>query len=170
MSTQDRSRTGRQNGEDTPVVYLTREGYNRLQERLEYLIKVKRPEIAEQIREAKEMGDISENAGYDEAKNAQAFLEGEIAELEWKLKHAVIIEDEPSDGVVNLGSKVTVKLEDGDEEETYVIVGSAEADPFNGRISNESPVGSALMGHTVGDVVEVETPGGRLRMTIVAVE
>ena len=158
-----------QNGEDEPVVYLTREGYERLRERLEYLTTVKRREIAEQIREAKEMGDISENAGYDEAKNAQAFLEGEIAEIEWKLKHAVIIE-EASDGVISLGSKVTVRIEEDDEEETYTIVGSAEADPFDGRISNESPVGSALMGHTVGDVVEVETPGGRMRMKILAVE
>ncbi len=163
-----RGGVGPQNGEGEPVVYLTREGYERLKERLEYLTTVKRREIAEQIREAKEMGDISENAGYDEAKNAQAFLEGEIAEIEWKLKHAVIIE-ETDDGIVGLGSKVTVKLDD-DEEETYVIVGSAEADPFNGRISNESPVGSALMGHTVGDVVEVETPGGRMRMKILAVE
>ena len=158
------------NGEEGPKVYLTREGYARLKERLEYLTTVKRREVAEMIREAKSMGDISENAGYDEAKNAQAFLEGEIAELEWKLKHAVIIEDDPSNGVIGLGSRVTVHLEGEDEEETYTIVGSAEADPFDGRISNESPVGSALMGHTAGDVVEVDTPGGRLRMKIVAVE
>ncbi len=165
----DRPNTAKQNGEDEAVVYLTREGFQRLQERLEYLVKVKRPEIAEQIREAKSMGDISENAGYDEAKNAQAFLEGEIAEIEWKLKHAVIIDDERPDGVVALGCRVTVRIE-GEGEETYTIVGSAEADPFDGRISNESPVGRALMGHTVGDVVEVETPGGRMRMTIVAIE
>ncbi len=158
------------NGEGGPVVYLTREGYNKLRERLEYLTTVKRREIAEQIREAKAMGDISENAGYDEAKNAQGFLEGEIAEIEWKLKHAVIIEEEPSDGVIKLGSKVTVRVEGEDEEETYVIVGSAEADPFSGRISNESPVGSALMGRSVGDTVEVETPGGRLKMEIITVE
>ncbi len=160
----------RKNTPNGQVVYLTREGYERLRERLDYLIRVKRPEIAEQIREAKEMGDISENAGYDEAKNAQAFLEGEIAELEWKLKHAVIIEDERPDGVVALGSRVTVRDEETGEEETYTIVGSAEADPFNGRISNESPVGSALMGHVIGDTVDVETPGGKMRLTIVAIE
>ncbi len=156
--------------EDEPVVYLTREGYNRLKERLTYLIEVKRPEIAQQIHDAKEMGDISENAGYDEAKNAQAFLEGEIAELEWKLKHAVIIDDERPADRVSLGSQVTVLEEGSGEEETYVIVGSAEADPFDGRISNESPVGKALMGHKVGDVVDVETPGGVIRMRILSIE
>ncbi len=165
-----RGNTKPTNGEEAPVVYLTREGYNKLRQRLEYLTTVKRREIAEQIREAKAMGDISENAGYDEAKNAQGFLEGEIAELEWKLKHAVIIEEEPSNGVVKLGSKVTVQVVEDNEEETYIIVGSAEADPFSGRISNESPVGSALMGRTIGDVVEVETPGGRLRMKIIDVQ
>lgn len=152
------------------VVYLTREGYERLKERLEYLIKVKRPEIARQIHEAKEMGDISENAGYDEAKNAQGFLEGEIMELEWKLQHAVIIDEDSKDGRISLGSQVTVRDEETGEEETYTIVGSAEADPFSGRISNESPVGRALLGHQLGDTVEIQTPGGTLRMHIVAVE
>ncbi len=165
MSKNEVSRSA--NNED--VVYLTREGYQRLQERLEYLIKVRRPQVAEQIREAKAMGDISENAGYDEAKNAQAFLEGEIAELEWKLKHAVIIEDEGVHGEVALGSQVTVRDEESGLEETYTIVGSAEADPFDGRISNESPVGKALMGHREGDVVEVETPGGTFRMRILSI-
>ncbi len=155
--------------ENNDVVYLTKEGYQRLQERLEYLIKVRRPQVAEQIREAKAMGDISENAGYDEAKNAQAFLEGEIAELEWKLKHAVIIDENGTDGRVQLGSKVTVVDEESGLEETYTIVGSAEADPFDGRISNESPVGKALMGHQEGDVVEVQTPAGTFRMRIVSV-
>ncbi len=156
--------------EEKPVVYLTKEGYNRLKERLTYLIEVKRPEIAQQIHDAKEMGDISENAGYDEAKNAQAFLEGEIAELEWKLKHAVIIDEERPEDTVTLGARVTVVEEGTNERETYVIVGSAEADPFDGRISNESPVGKALMGHKVGDIVEAQTPGGVIRMRIVAIE
>ncbi len=156
--------------EQENVVYLTKEGYERLKERLEYLIKVKRPEIARQIHEAKEMGDISENAGYDEAKNAQGFLEGEIMELEWKLKHAVIIEEDARDGTVTLGSRVTVRDEETGEEETYTIVGSAEADPFDGRISNESPVGKALLGRQEGEVVDIRTPGGTLRMRIVTVE
>ncbi|NPA90583.1 MAG: transcription elongation factor GreA [Chloroflexi bacterium] len=156
--------------EEEPVVYLTREGYEKLKERLEYLINVRRPEIAQQIHDAKEMGDISENAGYDEAKNAQAFLEGEIAELEWKLKHAVIIEEDRPGDTVALGAQVTVVDEASGEEETYTIVGSAEADPFEGRISNESPVGKALMGHKVGEVVEAHTPGGILRMRITKIQ
>ena len=153
-----------------PVVYLTRAGYERLKQRLEYLIKVKRPEIAQQIHDAKAMGDISENAGYDEAKNAQAFLEGEIMELEWKLKHAVIIDEEGPKDEVGLGSRVRVRYEDTGEEETFTIVGSVEADPFNNHISNESPVGRALMGRKVGDVVDVETPGGTLKLRIVEIE
>lgn len=153
-----------------PVVYLTREGYERLKKRLEYLTKVKRREIAQMIHEAKAMGDVSENAGYEEAKNAQAFLEGEIMELEWKLKHAVIIEDDGPNDQVRLGSRVRVRYEDTGEEETFTIVGSAEADPFNGYISNESPVGRALMGHRMGEVVEAETPGGTLKLRIVSIE
>ncbi len=161
--------SGRQQQQET-VIHLTQEGYERLKERLEYLIKVKRPEIARQIHEAKEMGDISENAGYDEAKNAQGFLEGEIMELEWKLKHAVIIESESTDGAVILGSRVTVRDEETGEDETYTIVGTTEADPFDGRISNESPVGKALLGHRAGEVVAVQTPGGVFRLRIVAVD
>ncbi len=166
MSPQTKSKDTQQ---QAPVVYLTRAGYERLKQRLEYLTTVKRREIAQQIHEAKSMGDVSENAGYEEAKNAQAFLEGEIMELEWKLKHAVIIDEEGPKDEVGLGSRVRVRDEETGEEETYTIVGSAEADPFNNHISNESPVGRALMGHKVGDVVEVQTPGGVLRLRILEI-
>ena len=157
-------------GTDAHVVYLTREGLQRLNERLEYLIKVRRPEVARQIQEAKAEGDISENAGYEEAKTAQGFLEGEIMELQWKINHAVIIEDDGPKDHVGLGSSVTVRDGETGEEETYTIVGSAEADPSNGRISNESPMGQALMGKRAGDVVDVQTPAGTLQVEILDIQ
>ncbi len=149
--------------------YLTPEGYEKLEEELEYLTTTRRAEVAQAIHEAKMDGDVSENAGYDEAKRQQGFLEGRIMTIEAMLKNAVIIESNgPSDTVV-LGSRVTVE-EDGWEPETYTIVGSAEADPAGGRISNESPMGSALMGHGVGDRVTFETPGGELEVEILEIE
>jgi transcription elongation factor GreA len=149
--------------------FLTPEGYQKLEEELEYLTSVRRPEVAAAIHEAKMDGDVSENAGYEEAKRQQAFLEGRIMTIETMLKTAVIIEPNgPSDTVV-LGSSVTV-VEDGWEPETYIIVGSAEANPGDGRISNESPLGKALMGHSVGDKVSFETPGGELEMEILSIE
>ncbi len=155
---------------DNPV-YLTPEGLEKLKQELEYLITVRRKEVANQIAEAKAEGDISENAGYDEAKNAQAFLEGRIRELEMKLKNAQIIDDSaaPSDQVA-LGRTVVVREADMDEEEVYTIVGSTEADPGNGRISNESPLGRSLLGKKVGDQVTVETPGGAIEFTILRIE
>jgi len=149
-------------------VFLTPEGRERLEKELEYLRTVRRREVAERIHIAKEGGDLMENAGYDEAKNEQAFLEGRILTLESILKHAVIIEKGPTDRV-GLGSRVTV-VEEGGEPETYHIVGSAEADPANGRISNESPLGKALIGHRVGEEVEVQTPGGLLHFRILNIE
>ncbi len=155
---------------DNPV-YLTPEGLEKLKQELEYLITVRRKEVANQIAEAKAEGDISENAGYDEAKNAQAFLEGRIRELEMKLKNAQIIDDSaaPADQVA-LGRTVVVQEADMDEEEVYTIVGSTEADPGNGRISNESPLGRSLLGKKVGDRVTVETPGGAIEFTILRIE
>ncbi len=155
---------------DNPV-YLTPEGLEKLKQELEYLITVRRKEVANQIAEAKAEGDISENAGYDEAKNAQAFLEGRIRELEMKLKNAQIIDDSaaPADQVA-LGRTVVVREADMDEEEVYTIVGSTEADPGNGRISNESPLGRSLLGKKVGDQVTVETPGGTIEFTILRIE
>ncbi|MFL7794292.1 MAG: transcription elongation factor GreA, partial [Anaerolineae bacterium] len=132
--------------------FLTPEGYTKLEEELLYLKNVRRPEVAAAIHEAKMDGDVSENAGYEEAKRQQAFLEGRIITVETMLKSAVLIETEgPSDTVI-LGSRVTV-VEDGFDPETYTIVGSAEANPGDGRISNESPLGKALIGRKVDDMV-----------------
>jgi transcription elongation factor GreA len=149
--------------------FLTPEGYQKLEEELHYLKTVRRPEVADAIHEAKMDGDVSENAGYEEAKRQQGFLEGRIMTIEGMLNNAVLIESNgPTDTVV-LGAQVTV-VEDGFEPETYYIVGSAEADPTNGRISNESPLGKALMGHRAGDRVTFETPGGTLEMEILEIE
>ncbi len=152
-------------------IYLTPEGRAKLEEELKYLETVKRRDIAELIASAKEEGDISENAAYDEAKNQQAFLEGRIQDIRRILSNAVIIDDaeEPA-GVVTIGSRVTVVEEGYDEEETFRIVGSAEADPGQGLISNESPIGKALLGHHVGDHVSVKTPGGVLTFEIRKIE
>lgn len=149
--------------------FLTPEGYQKLEEELEYLKTVRRIEVAQAIHEAKMDGDVMENAGYEEAKRQQAFLEGRIMTVEGLLKNAVLIEASgPSDTVV-LGSRVTV-VEEGFESETYTIVGSAEANPGDGRISNESPLGRALMGHRVGDRVTFDTPGGPAEMELLRIE
>jgi len=150
-------------------VLLTKEGLRQAQAELERLIQVRRAEIAERIRHARDFGDISENAEYTEAKNEQSLVEGRIQTLEAMIRNAVLIEDEPREaGVVTVGASVTVEDEDGDE--TYAIVGAAEADPLHGRISNESPLGRALLGHRAGDQVEWTLPGGDIsRVTILSV-
>ncbi len=148
--------------------YLTPEGRQNLEEELEHLITVRRAEVARDIHEAKMDGDVSENAGYEEAKRQQAFLEGRIMTVEAMLKSAVIIESNGSSDTVVLGSCVTV-VEDGLEPESYTIVGSAEADPGQGRISNESPLGKALIGQEVGDTVAFETPAGPAEMEILRI-
>lgn len=140
---------------------MTIEGIKKLEDELEYLITVKRSEIKEKIKVARSFGDLSENAEYDEAKNEQAFNEGRIAQLEGMLKNAVVVdESEFQDDVVNIGFKVKVMDYEFDEEVEFKIVGSAEADPMEFKISNESPVGSALIGKKVGDMVEVPIPDG----------
>ncbi|HYZ01375.1 MAG TPA: transcription elongation factor GreA [Candidatus Binatia bacterium] len=155
--------------EERPV-HLTRDGIRKLEEELDELVNNRRSEVAERIRHAREFGDITENAEYTEAKNEQSLVEGRIQTLDLLLRNAVVIEDEPREkGVVSLGAKVKVRLEDGDGEESYEIVGAAEADPLHGRISNESPLGSALLGHSAGDVVEWDAPNGASEVTIVAV-
>lgn len=158
------------NGKTKPI-YITEEGLRALQQELEYLRTIGRAEIAARIGEAKADGDISENAGYDEAKNQQAFLEGRILELEQTISRAVVIKnhDTPAD-LVEIGRSVTIREVGYEETETYAIVGSAEANPSNGRISNESPMGRALVGHRVGDRVKVQTPGGLLEFEIIAVQ
>lgn len=152
---------------DKPV-YLTAEGKKKLEEELEYLVNVRRREVAAEIQSAKEEGDISENSAYDEAKLSQGFVEGRIQTIEAQLQNAVLIEKNGKSDHVDVGSKVTV-AEDG-LEETYVIVGSAEADPMNGRISNESPIGQALLGAKVGQKVTAETPGGALEIEVTKIE
>ncbi|WP_196001119.1 transcription elongation factor GreA [Clostridium sp. 1001271B_151109_B4] len=140
---------------------MTYEGVKKLEEELEYLKTVKRKEITEKIKVALGYGDLSENSEYDEAKNDQAFTEGRIIQLENMLKNAVVVdENEIPKDKVSVGSIVKVMDYEFDEEVEYTIVGSAEADPMNFKISNESPVGSALLGKKVGDVVEVTVPSG----------
>ncbi|MFR6055909.1 MAG: transcription elongation factor GreA [Eubacteriales bacterium] len=140
-------------------VILTKEGLEELEKRLEYLKVQKRAEITERIKVAREFGDLSENAEYDAAKNEQAMIEGEILEIEEKLKHAVVIKGAKK-GTVSLGSKVEVYDRGYDENCVYEIVGTTEADLDAGRISNESPIGNALLGRKAGDVVEVAVPEG----------
>ncbi|MCS7256302.1 MAG: transcription elongation factor GreA [Thermomicrobium sp.] len=149
---------------------ITREGLEALRQEYEHLVKHRRPEIARIIQEAREHGDIRENAAYDAAKHDQAFIEGRIREIEELLKRVELIE-EPTDGdrsVVRVGSTVTIEI-DG-ELETYTIVGAIEAKPSAGRISNESPVGKALLGHRAGETVTIQTPNGQITARIVKVE
>ncbi len=150
-------------------IYLTPEGRQKLEQELDYLRNVKRDEVAEAIRSAKEEGDISENSAYDAAKEEQAFVEGRIMSLEAMLKNAVAINEARVADSVGIGSKVTVVEKGTKDEEKYQIVGSAEADPTKGRISNESPVGRALMGKKKGDTVTVKTPAGERQLRIVSV-
>lgn len=147
--------------------FLTPEGRKQLEDELNHLKTVKRPEVAEQIHSAKEEGDIMENSAYDAAKEQQAFIEGRILKLETMLKTAVMIDEKGHRDTVALGCMVTVKERGSSHNEEYQIVGSAEADPTRGRISNESPVGKALMGRKVGDEVAVKIPAGERRIKIV---
>jgi transcription elongation factor GreA len=148
--------------------YLTQEGEKRLRAELAELTGPRREELSQRLRSAIQMGDLSENADYHKAKEDQAFLEGRIQEIEAVLRTAVIVEKASTD-IVTVGNKVTVQEENFDPE-VFHMVGAKEADPRNGRISNESPIGSALMNHKVGDVVEAETPGGKLRFKILKIE
>ena len=149
---------------------MTYEGVKKLEDELEFIKTIKRKEITEKIKVALSFGDLSENSEYDEAKNEQAFVEGRILQLENMLKNASIVdENEISTDVVSVGSKVKVKDYEFDEEVEYTIVGSAEADPMNFKISNESPVGRSLMGKKVGDVVEVAVPGGMSKFQILEI-
>jgi transcription elongation factor GreA len=141
-------------------IFLTPEGRAKLEAELEQLKTVRRAEVAERIHSAKEEGDIMENAAYDEAKNEQAFVEGRILTLEQMLKNAVMIKETRASDSVGIGSYVTVVERGNRDDEMYQIVGSAEADPTRGRISNESPVGRALLGKRIGDEVQVKIPDG----------
>ena len=150
--------------------FLTAEGREKLLKELEYLRKVRRPQVARDLKEAIDGGDLSENAGYHESKRDQAFVEGRIREIEAILSSAQILDgqDDGNRESVTVGAQVTV-AEEGGEPETYQIVGPAEADPLAGRISNESPLGRALLGRSIGETVDVATPGGVVRFEIRAI-
>ncbi|WP_420885260.1 transcription elongation factor GreA [Candidatus Soleaferrea massiliensis] len=154
----------------TKPVLLTDEGLKKLEEELEFLKTIKRKEIAEKIKVAISFGDLSENSEYDEAKNEQAMIESKIQQLEAMLKNVQLLdEDDLSTEHVNVGSKVKVLDVEFDEEMEYQIVGSTEANPEEGRISDESPVGKALLGHGVGEEVEVEVPDGTISFKIIEI-
>ena len=156
--------------EDNKEILLTQEGYQKLEDEVEYLKSVRRREVAERIKIAISFGDISENAEYDEAKNEQAQVEERIMKLENMIRRAVIIDESSIDvNVVTIGSIVKVKDLEFEEEDEYTIVGSAEADPYDGKISNESPVGKALLGRRTGDTVEVQVPDGTAKFEILEI-
>ena len=148
---------------------VTKEGLEKMKAELDHLRSVERAEVAQRLKEAIAMGDLSENSEYDEAKNAQAFLEGRISELEQKIRTAKVIEN-TSKTRIDVGSTVVIKdMEEGIEEKVK-IVGSTESNPFEGLISNESPVGRALVGAKAGDIVEAEAPNGVLKYKVVSIE
>ncbi len=146
-------------------ILLTAEGYLELETELNDLKINKRPEVIKALKEARALGDLSENADYDAARDAQAKLEGRIKELEYKLENAKIISNDSKD-TVSIGSTVTISYIDDDETEEYKIVGSLEADPFNNKISNESPIGAAIIGKKANEIVSVETPNGSFDVKI----
>lgn len=148
---------------------LTAEGFLNLETELNELKTVKRPQIIEAIKDARAQGDLSENADYDAARNDQAECEARIKELEYMIDHAKIIEG-PKKGVASVGSTIKIAYLEDDEEEEYKIVGSLEANPFENRISNESPIGVAVLGKKVGDVVSVQSPNGSYDVKIVAID
>ena len=145
---------------------MTQKGYDEAKEKLIYLQTVKRQEIVERIAEARSHGDLSENAEYDAARNEQAANELEITELDYKIKNAKILEENNDTTTVHIGSKVKVYDEDLDEEEVYEITGSTEANAIENKISNESPVGAALLKHKVGDIVKINAPDGEYKLVV----
>lgn len=152
-------------------VIITKEGLDKLEEELSYLRGTKRKEVTERIKQALEFGDISENSEYDDAKNEQAFVEGRIKEIENILNNAEVIdEDEVETTEVNVGTIVTIKDMETEEEYDYKIVGTTEADPLDNKISNASPVGKALLGHKIGDEVEIDAPAGKIVYKILAIK
>lgn len=149
---------------------LTQAAVDELKEELKYLRTTRRNEVAEKIKEAKSFGDLSENSEYDEAKSEQAKLEAKITELEYTLQHVKIIDESVlSSDTVHMGSFVTVYDFEYNEEVKYQIVGFTQADPINNKLSDESPVGKALLGHRAGDIVDIETPGGIIKLEIKAI-
>lgn len=156
---------------DTKHVVVTREGLQRMKEELEYKETTEKMKVAEQLKVAISYGDLSENAEYDAAKNDQAVLEQRIAELKAMIENAVVVDESKiSTDAVGFGTRVTIVYEDEpDEEETYTIVGTSESDPASGKLSNESPVGAALIGAHVGETVTAQTPGGAMRIKVIEI-
>ena len=153
---------------DKPV-FLTREGRGKLETELKHLRDIRRPQVAERIKTAKEFSDTMDNAEFEEAKNEQAFVEGRILTLEKIIANATLIESDHNHETVRMGSRVTVLGSEGEREE-FMIVGSAEASPRQGKISNESPVGRSLLGRKLGDIVEVAAPGGVLSFHVISID
>ena len=151
------------------TIYLTQQGLDDLKKELDDLINVRRPENIQAIKEARSLGDLSENAEYDAARNEQAQIEGRIKQLEKMLENVQIIA-EVSNDKVGIGNTVSIKYVDDDEEDEYKIVGSQEADPFESKISNESPIAKALFDHKVGDIVTVESPNGSYEVEIIEIK
>ena len=149
-------------------IFITKEGLTKLKSELDYLVSVRRPEVASKIKRAREMGGTENNAEYEDAKNDQAFVEGRILTLENIVWNATVIESPAVPGLVELGDKVLIQNQDGKIEQ-FTIVGSTEADPVEGKISNESPVGRALLNKKIGDEIEVVTPAGVLKLQIMDV-
>lgn len=147
--------------------YITQQGLEKLKQELDNLKNIKRKEVAYRIKQAKEFGDLSENAEYHSAKEEQAFVEGRVAELTHVIKNATIIQETASNGMVSIGSKITIK--DNGNTKEYKIVGSEEADPLQGLISNESPIGKAFLGRKIGEVVEIQVPRGIIKWEIIEI-
>ena len=151
------------------IIFLTSEGFLELENELHYLKTTKRNEVIKTLKDARALGDLSENSEYDQAREEQANLEKRIIEVEYALEHAVVIDSSDNNGKVGIGCQVELQYEDEDDVETYKIVGSQEADPFNNKISNESPMAIAIMGKKVGETVEVSSPDGVYSVKIVAI-
>ncbi len=150
---------------------MTAAGKQKLEEELDYLISTKRKEVVERIKIARSFGDLSENSEYDAAKDEQGFVEGRISLLQTMIRNAIIIEEGTSaSDIVTIGRTVSFKELPDEDEETYTIVGSAEADPFEGRISNDSPIAKGLLGKKVGDKVKISTPGGDMDVEILSIK
>lgn len=153
---------------NTKEIYVTTTGMEQMKEELENLIQERRPEVIKALKEARALGDLSENAEYDAARNEQAQVEARIKELESMIEHAVVIENVNTEEV-SIGTKVTIEYVDDDDTEEYSIVGVKEADPFNNKISNESPIARAILGRKIGDIVSVDSPNGKYAVKIVAI-
>ncbi len=162
--------TGQPTEQKTDKIYMSKKGYEEAKKHLKYLQTTKRDEIVARIAEARSHGDLSENAEYDAARNEQAANEGEILELEYKIKNAVILEESTDTSFVRIGTKVTVYDEDLEEHTVYEITGTTEADAMNNKVSNESPVGAALLNHKVGEIVTVLAPNGAYELKIEKIE